>query len=148
MIIVPGVDHLRAQPTNFSAAPVGQVHPAGIQFRRAHSSKSILVPKLVLTAFGLLGMRDDLAGIRGSNGQGNGFKARFKASLHAPQPSPPFVLYFLDPERRYSGHRRQIDLSLFYIRLQFVIVAYQRCERRRAGRAGRLNGGVPSGPSA
>jgi UDP-N-acetylmuramyl pentapeptide phosphotransferase/UDP-N-acetylglucosamine-1-phosphate transferase len=39
------------------------------------------MPMLVLIAFGLLGMRDDLDGIKGKNGQGNGLRARLKASL-------------------------------------------------------------------
>jgi phospho-N-acetylmuramoyl-pentapeptide-transferase len=42
--------------------------------------KSILVPLFVLVSFGLLGARDDIEGVRGENHDGQGMRARFKAS--------------------------------------------------------------------
>jgi phospho-N-acetylmuramoyl-pentapeptide-transferase len=88
--------------------------------------KSILVPMLVLTTFGILGMRDDLAGIRGSNGQGNGLKARLKASLQTILAiATAFVLYFfLDLSSvAIPGIATKIDMGLFYIPVAaFIIV--------------------------
>ena len=88
--------------------------------------KSILVPMLVMLAFGLLGMRDDLSGIRGKNGQGNGFKARFKASLQTILAiAAALALYFfLDLSSvAIPGVETKINLGLFYIPIAaFIIV--------------------------
>jgi phospho-N-acetylmuramoyl-pentapeptide-transferase len=88
--------------------------------------KSILVPMLVLVAYGLLGLRDDLDGIRGRNGQGNGLKARLKASLQTILAiATAFGLFFfLDLSSvAIPGVEERIDLGLLYIPLAaFVIV--------------------------
>jgi phospho-N-acetylmuramoyl-pentapeptide-transferase len=89
--------------------------------------KSILVPMLSLIAFGLLGMRDDLQGIRGRNGQGNGMMARFKASYQTIL-AILFALglyFFLDLSSvAIPGITRKIDIGLLYIPIAaFIIIS-------------------------
>ncbi len=87
--------------------------------------KSILVPMLVMLAFGLLGMRDDLSGIRGKNGQGNGFKARFKASLQTilAIAAASALYFFLDLSSvAIPGIETKISLGLFYIPIAAFII--------------------------
>ncbi len=89
--------------------------------------KSILVPMLCLVAFGALGLRDDLDGIRGRNGQGNGMMVRLKASLQTIL-AILFALglyFFLDLNSvAVPGVADKINLGLFYIPIaSFIIVA-------------------------
>jgi phospho-N-acetylmuramoyl-pentapeptide-transferase len=87
--------------------------------------KSILVPMLVMLAFGLLGMRDDLSGIRGRNGVGNGFKARFKASLQTilAIAAAMALYFFLDLSSvAIPGVETKINLGLFYIPIAAFII--------------------------
>jgi|SRR5450759_182296 phospho-N-acetylmuramoyl-pentapeptide-transferase len=89
--------------------------------------KSILVPLLVLVAFGYLGAIDDVAGIRGKRGDGQGLLAKIKASYQ-------FVLalaaalglyYFLGLHSvAVPGIKDKINLGLIYIPMaMFIIIA-------------------------
>ncbi len=89
--------------------------------------KSILMPLLVLVGFGLLGMRDDLEGVRGKRHDGQGMLARFKASYQ-------FVLalaislglyFFLGLHSvAIPGVVEKINIGLIYIPIaMFVIIA-------------------------
>jgi phospho-N-acetylmuramoyl-pentapeptide-transferase len=89
--------------------------------------KSILVPLLVLLAFGLLGARDDLAGIRGQRRDGHGMAGRFKALVQIILAliTAFGLYYFLNLHSvAIPGVRQKIDLGLIYIPLAtFIIVA-------------------------
>ncbi len=87
--------------------------------------KSILVPLLVLVSFGILGARDDLAGIRGKRGDGHGMLGRFKASY---QVILAFITalglyFFLDLHSvAIPGVALKINLGLIYIPIAMFIV--------------------------
>ena len=89
--------------------------------------KSILVPLLVLIGFGLLGARDDWAGIFGKRRDGQGLVARIKASYQVllALATAAGLYYFLDLRSiAIPGIREKVDLGLFYIpAATFVIVA-------------------------
>ncbi len=89
--------------------------------------KSILVPLLVLIGFGLLGARDDWAGIFGSRHDGQGLIARIKASFQVllALATAAGLYYFLDLRSvAIPGISEKLDLGLFYIPAAvFVIVA-------------------------
>jgi phospho-N-acetylmuramoyl-pentapeptide-transferase len=89
--------------------------------------KSILVPMLVLLAFGLLGARDDLAGVRGKRKDGQGMLGRFKALIQIILAliTAFGLYYFLDLHSvAVPGVRQKIDLGLIYIPIAvFIIVA-------------------------
>jgi phospho-N-acetylmuramoyl-pentapeptide-transferase len=89
--------------------------------------KSILVPMLALLAFGLLGARDDLAGVRGKRKDGQGMLGGVKALV---QILLALVIslglyYFLDLHSvAIPGIQQKIDLGLIYIPIAtFIIVA-------------------------
>jgi phospho-N-acetylmuramoyl-pentapeptide-transferase len=89
--------------------------------------KSILVPLLVLVAFGLLGARDDLAGVRGKRRDGHGMLGRFKALVQIILALITALgLYFVLDLHSLAipGIRQKIDLGLIYIPIaMFIIVA-------------------------
>jgi phospho-N-acetylmuramoyl-pentapeptide-transferase len=89
--------------------------------------KSILVPMLVLTAFGILGARDDLAGVRGNRADGQGMLAKFKASYQTILALLTAAgLYFVLDLRSVAipGIEQKISLGIFYIPIAaFVIVS-------------------------
>jgi phospho-N-acetylmuramoyl-pentapeptide-transferase len=89
--------------------------------------KSILVPLLVLVAFGLLGARDDLAGVRGQRRDGHGMAGRFKALFQIILAlATALGLYFVLDLHSVAvpGIRQKIDLGLVYIPIaMFIIVA-------------------------
>jgi phospho-N-acetylmuramoyl-pentapeptide-transferase len=89
--------------------------------------KSILFPLLVMVAFGYLGARDDLAGIRGTRNDGQGMIARVKASYQTILALiVSFGLYFVLDIHSVAipGIQQKIDLGLFYIPIAaFVIVS-------------------------
>jgi len=89
--------------------------------------KSILVPMLVLLAFGLLGARDDLAGVRGTRKDGHGMRWRLKAlaQIVLALLTALGLYYFLNLHSvAIPGIRQKIDLGLIYIPLaMFIIVA-------------------------
>jgi|WetSurMetagenome_2_1015567.scaffolds.fasta_scaffold85760_2 phospho-N-acetylmuramoyl-pentapeptide-transferase len=89
--------------------------------------KSILVPLLVLVAFGLLGARDDLAGVRGQRRDGHGMAGRFKALVQIILAlATALGLYFVLDLHSVAvpGIRQKIDLGLVYIPIaMFIIVA-------------------------
>jgi phospho-N-acetylmuramoyl-pentapeptide-transferase len=89
--------------------------------------KSILVPMLALLAFGFLGARDDLAGVRGKRKDGQGMLGGVKALV---QILLALVIslglyYFLDLHSvAIPGIQQKIDLGLIYIPIAtFIIVA-------------------------
>ncbi len=80
--------------------------------------KSILVPLLVLMGFGLLGARDDWAGIFGKRKDGQGLIARIKASYQVLLALATAVgLYYVLDLRSVAipGISEKLDLGLFYI---------------------------------
>lgn len=89
--------------------------------------KSILVPLLVLIGFGLLGARDDWAGIFGRRHDGQGLVVRIKASYQVLLALATAVglFYFLDLRSvAIPGVTKKFDLGLLYIpAAMFVIVA-------------------------
>jgi phospho-N-acetylmuramoyl-pentapeptide-transferase len=89
--------------------------------------KSILVPMLVLVCFGLLGARDDLAGVRGNRGDGHGMLGRFKASYQVVLALITSLgLYFVLDLHSVAvpGVAQKINLGLIYIPIAvFIIVA-------------------------
>jgi phospho-N-acetylmuramoyl-pentapeptide-transferase len=89
--------------------------------------KSILVPLLVLVSFGVLGARDDLAGVRGKRGDGHGMQGRVKAMSQVILAliTALGLYYVLDLSSvAVPGVSMKIDLGLFYIPIAvFVIVA-------------------------
>lgn len=89
--------------------------------------KSILVPLLVLLTFGLLGARDDLAGVRGRRKDGHGIRGRFKAlaQIILALMTALGLYYLLDLHSvAIPGIRQKIDLGLIYIPIAtFIIVA-------------------------
>ncbi len=88
--------------------------------------KSILMPLLVLVAFGLLGARDDWAGIHGRRKDGQGLVARIKASYQIILAlAISLALYFVLDLHSVGipGIARLVDLGLFFIpAATFVIV--------------------------
>jgi phospho-N-acetylmuramoyl-pentapeptide-transferase len=89
--------------------------------------KSILVPLLVLLAFGILGARDDLAGVRGKRRDGHGMRGRFKALIQIILAliTALGLYFFLDLHSlAIPGIRQKIDLGLVYIPIaMFIVVA-------------------------
>jgi phospho-N-acetylmuramoyl-pentapeptide-transferase len=89
--------------------------------------KSILVPLLALLAFGLLGARDDLAGVRGKRKDGHGMLGRVKAlaQILLALVIALGLYYFLDLHSvAIPGIQEKIDLGLIYIPIAtFIIVA-------------------------
>jgi phospho-N-acetylmuramoyl-pentapeptide-transferase len=89
--------------------------------------KSILVPMLVLVAFGLLGARDDLAGVRGRRQDGHGMLGRSKAlaQIILALITALGLYYFLDLHSvAIPGIREKINLGLIYVPIaMFIIVA-------------------------
>ncbi len=90
--------------------------------------KSILFPLVVIVAFGYLGARDDLAGVRGTRGDGQGMIARIKASYQTILALLVAIgLYFVLDIHSVAlpGIRQKIDLGLFYIPIAaFIIVSF------------------------
>jgi phospho-N-acetylmuramoyl-pentapeptide-transferase len=88
--------------------------------------KSILVPLLVLIAFSFLGARDDLQGVRGKRGDGQGMLARFKASyqLILALLTALGLYFFLDLRSvAIPGVSEKFDLGFIYIPIaMFVII--------------------------
>jgi phospho-N-acetylmuramoyl-pentapeptide-transferase len=89
--------------------------------------KSIMVPLLVLVAFGYLGAIDDIAGIRGTRGDGQGLIARLKASYQLILAlATALGLYFFLGLHSVAipGVKEKLSLGLIYIPIaMFVIVA-------------------------
>lgn len=89
--------------------------------------KSILVPLLVLIGFGLLGARDDWAGIFGKRRDGQGLVARIKASYQVllALATAAGLYYFLDLRSvAIPGLVEKLNLGIFYLPAAvFVIVA-------------------------
>ena len=89
--------------------------------------KSILVPLLTLVAFGLLGARDDWAGIRGRRKDGQGLVAKIKASysvILALIISCGIYFVLKIHSVAIPGITEKIDLGLWYIPIAaFIIVA-------------------------
>jgi len=89
--------------------------------------KSILVPMLALLAFGFLGARDDLAGVRGQREDGQGLLGRVKAlaQIMLALIISLGLYYFLDLHSvAIPGIQQKIDLGLIYIPIAtFIIVA-------------------------
>lgn len=89
--------------------------------------KSILVPLLVLVSFGVLGARDDLAGVRGKRGDGHGMRGRVKALAQVILAliTALGLYYLLDLHSvAVPGVSTKIDLGLIYIPMAvFIIVA-------------------------
>jgi len=89
--------------------------------------KSILVPLLALLAFGFLGARDDLAGVRGKRKDGQGLMGRVKAlaQIVLALVISLGLYYFLDLHSvAIPGIQEKIDLGLIYIPIAtFIIVA-------------------------
>ena len=89
--------------------------------------KSILVPLLVLVSFGILGARDDLAGVRGKRGDGHGISGRLKALAQVilALVTALGIYHFLDLHSvAIPGISGKLDLGIFYIPVAvFVIVA-------------------------
>jgi phospho-N-acetylmuramoyl-pentapeptide-transferase len=90
--------------------------------------KSILFPLVVIAAFGYLGARDDLAGIRGARNDGQGMIARVKASYQTILALIIALgLYFVLDIHSVAipGIQQKIDLGLFYIPIAaFIIVSF------------------------
>jgi phospho-N-acetylmuramoyl-pentapeptide-transferase len=88
--------------------------------------KSILLPLLVLVAFGYLGARDDLAGVRGKKGDGQGMLARVKGSLTTvlALAAALGIYFFLDLHSvAIPGVAQKINLGLIYVPIAtFIIV--------------------------
>jgi phospho-N-acetylmuramoyl-pentapeptide-transferase len=87
--------------------------------------KSILVPLLVLLAFGILGARDDLAGVRGKRGDGHGMQGRSKVFIQIilALVTALGLYYFLDLHSvAIPGIRQKIDLGLIYIPIAMFII--------------------------
>jgi phospho-N-acetylmuramoyl-pentapeptide-transferase len=88
--------------------------------------KSILVPLLTLVAFGLLGARDDWAGIHGRRSDGQGLVGRIKASYSVilALVISAGIYFVLDIHSlAIPGIAAKIDLGLIYIPIAaFVIV--------------------------
>jgi phospho-N-acetylmuramoyl-pentapeptide-transferase len=88
--------------------------------------KSILVPLLTLVAFGLLGARDDWAGIRGHRNDGQGLVAKIKASYSVilALVISAGIYFVLDIHSvAVPGIPQKIDLGLLYIPIAaFIIV--------------------------
>ncbi|MGC8779868.1 MAG: phospho-N-acetylmuramoyl-pentapeptide-transferase [Anaerolineae bacterium] len=89
--------------------------------------KSILFPLVVIAAFGYLGARDDLAGIRGNRNDGQGMIARVKASYQTILAlAIACGLYFVLDIHSVAipGIQHKIDLGLLYIPIAtFIIVS-------------------------
>ncbi len=89
--------------------------------------KSILLPLLTLVAFGYLGARDDLAGVRGVKGDGQGMLARVKGLLTTALALAVAlaIYFFLDLHSvAIPGMAQKINLGLIYIPIAtFIIVA-------------------------
>lgn len=90
--------------------------------------KSILFPLVVLVAFGYLGARDDLEGIRGKRTDGQGMTARIKASYQTILALVVALgLYFVLDIHSVAipGIQQKIDLGLLYIPIAtFIIVSF------------------------
>jgi phospho-N-acetylmuramoyl-pentapeptide-transferase len=89
--------------------------------------KSILVPLLVLVAFGSLGAIDDIAGVRGKRGDGQGLLFRLKAGYQVvlALATALGLYYFLGLHSvAVPGVSEKVNLGLIYIPIAaFVIVA-------------------------
>jgi phospho-N-acetylmuramoyl-pentapeptide-transferase len=87
--------------------------------------KSILVPMLVMVSFGLLGARDDLAGVRDKRGNGHGMLGRFKASYQVVLAllTGLGLYFFLDLHSvAVPGVEQKINIGLIYIPIAMFIV--------------------------
>jgi len=87
--------------------------------------KSILLPLLVLVSFGILGARDDLAGVRGKRRDGQGMLAKLKASLTALLALATAIglYYFLDLHSvAIPGVKEKVNLGLVYIPIAAFII--------------------------
>ena len=87
--------------------------------------KSILLPLLVLVSFGILGARDDLAGVRGQRRDGQGMLAKLKASLTALLALATAIglYYFLDLHSvAIPGVKEKVNLGLVYIPIAAFII--------------------------
>lgn len=89
--------------------------------------KSILLPILVLASFGYLGARDDLAGVRGKQRNGQGMLAPFKASYQTllALATALGLYFFLDLHSvAIPGLAQKVNLGPIYIPIAvFIIVA-------------------------
>jgi phospho-N-acetylmuramoyl-pentapeptide-transferase len=87
--------------------------------------KSILLPLLVLVSFGYLGGRDDLAGVRGRKGDGQGMLARVKGSLTTllALATALGIYFFLDLHSvAIPGVTQKVNLGLIYIPIAVFII--------------------------
>jgi phospho-N-acetylmuramoyl-pentapeptide-transferase len=87
--------------------------------------KSIMVPLLVLTAFGVIGASDDIAGVRGKNKNGQGMMARIKASYQIILALITALgLYFVLDLHSVAipGIRQKLGLGLIYIPIAMFII--------------------------
>ncbi len=109
--------------------------------------KSILLPILVLAGFGYLGARDDLAGVRGKQRNGQGMLARFKASYQTllALATALGLYFFLDLHSvAVPGLAQKVNLGPHLhpdSRLHHRGDVQRRQFHGRAGRAGRINVG-------
>ncbi|MEZ4768355.1 MAG: phospho-N-acetylmuramoyl-pentapeptide-transferase [Caldilineales bacterium] len=91
--------------------------------------QSVLVPMGTLVAFGILGLIDDLEGIRGSRVVGEGIMARTKASWQVIFAVVVAVLLFVGPTDLSSvaipGIPQKINIGVFYVAVAaFLIVGF------------------------
>ena len=91
--------------------------------------QSVLVPMGTLVAFGILGLIDDLEGIRGSRVVGEGIMARTKASWQVIFALVIAVLLYIGPTELRSiavpGIAEKINIGIFYIGVAaFLIVGF------------------------
>ncbi|MCA9869439.1 MAG: phospho-N-acetylmuramoyl-pentapeptide-transferase [Caldilineae bacterium] len=91
--------------------------------------QSVLVPMGTLVAFGILGLIDDLEGIRGSRMVGEGIMARTKASWQVIFGVVIAVLLYIGPTELRSvaipGVSDKINIGILYIAVAaFLIVAF------------------------
>jgi phospho-N-acetylmuramoyl-pentapeptide-transferase len=87
--------------------------------------KSIMAPLLVLAAFGVMGASDDIAGVRGTNKNGQGMLARIKASYQVILALLTALgLYFILELHSVAipGVTEKLNLGLIYIPIAMFII--------------------------
>jgi len=96
-------------------------------FGRTLIGRSIIVPMGVMFLFGLLGLVDDLVGLRGERGAGDGLHIRTKFLWQFAIAIPTaFVLYyFLDIHSvALPGLAEKIDLKLWYLPIAALVIVW------------------------
>lgn len=92
-------------------------------FGRTLIGRSILVPIIVMLAFGALGFVDDLAGVRGRKGQGLMARTKFLWQFVIAVPTA-LVFYFLLDIHSVAlpGVPEKIDMGLWYIPVATLLI--------------------------